>query len=1216
MDKIIIFDTLEIPETKDESLIKTAYRQKLVTVNPEDNPEGFKRLREAYEAALKYASAPEEPTPKKANDPVSLYIDRLHGIYCSLPRRLNTAEWETLLRDELLDDLDLGEDAKWALFRYLADHYRLPSRIWRILEHTFHIEQEQQKFKEHLPENFVDFIVRSCTEESELSEFAFDLLTGKDTADYDEFLDQLQELLSLLDSGEQEKDKLQWLTKIKQKIAFMDTLGISYPYYDLVKARYALKEDRKEDALSTVRTLLPSIPEDSPAYLVLGCANILYRCGQEEEAEALFRSLLDQEAQDGQNKNPRRCSDRDIYAASLVLAGILLHRKEYSQACDYAGRANDLYESQEAEQILFDCHTGLIGQMTGAEASAKELTLEEGLRLAWCYINTNRAEEGLQYFKEHPVLDEDTMKCHRAKAVLCFSAGRCGDALQETRLWRGSLETQSEADSLQLCQSYDLEAKIYARLYSLQPDKKSHDALSHKEAAFSAFDEAGRVMPGELNAWLGKVMFLRSIWEEDPQEEYYREAAALCEKMKDLNRNYYWAYHYAQEAYEKLDDTQKVLENFYEARRVYMGMPELFERAARVFQMEDSFREMGRILQLAEKSGVESTCLKVMKLEYLRETADSEKLLRETDAYGRDLVTQLEERLKQDWPEQETPEQEAPEQEASKDREHERLKEMLGEAYRQLALLHDDNDGIQGFHNLDDIERWAKRSLELDDTFQIRYFLGYFYLYQKQDHDEAYRHLKICEETGTKVHWVYYRIGRCHEHWKQWNDAIESFKKGMALAPDEDDYPWRIAWLYRAKYRRTGQPEYYEEALKHLVMMEQFGEESQEYGEVRYQYADLYLKNGEYERALAEIDHALEEEEEDRKWCLKGEILELLGRSQEALTAYERCIEISWENEEDYDTAFYNVYRLFGRKKAYREGLQWFEARLDRILSEDVRDGVLDHMKSYHLKLGDWQSALDILKQRYNSLSLSDYVYDSWEQEGDRIVDMLDAYLNWLPEEELRAKTKEAISLLEDEGNRKLASFPEGKRRAYGVIGYIYSNYLLDYEESLAYYQKALEQAKAAGDEADNGNWLYIVESVMDCLWHLGRPLEARQYRDLYMEIVAKDYEECAELGKSVERLYVEDRNRQRKNIYRLFKLELFCGEYDRAEELLRQLESAHRCWNCRFPDCSDAWECRGYLALVRGERQEAEACFERAAANAWPQNANALMELKRLRLS
>lgn len=49
------FNTLGIEATKEEKKIKKAYRARLHAVNPEDDPDGFKRLREAYEEALKYA---------------------------------------------------------------------------------------------------------------------------------------------------------------------------------------------------------------------------------------------------------------------------------------------------------------------------------------------------------------------------------------------------------------------------------------------------------------------------------------------------------------------------------------------------------------------------------------------------------------------------------------------------------------------------------------------------------------------------------------------------------------------------------------------------------------------------------------------------------------------------------------------------------------------------------------------------------------------------------------------------------------------------------------------------------------------------------------------------------------------------------------------------------------------------------------------------------
>ena len=53
MDKIEVFRILGIAETKDEKQIKDAYRKKLSVTNPEDDPEGFKLLRGAYEEACR-----------------------------------------------------------------------------------------------------------------------------------------------------------------------------------------------------------------------------------------------------------------------------------------------------------------------------------------------------------------------------------------------------------------------------------------------------------------------------------------------------------------------------------------------------------------------------------------------------------------------------------------------------------------------------------------------------------------------------------------------------------------------------------------------------------------------------------------------------------------------------------------------------------------------------------------------------------------------------------------------------------------------------------------------------------------------------------------------------------------------------------------------------------------------------------------------------------
>ena len=61
-----MFQILGIEQTKDERALKNAYRDKLTVTNPEDDPEGFKRLRMAYEEACRYAGTPDAEENEEA----------------------------------------------------------------------------------------------------------------------------------------------------------------------------------------------------------------------------------------------------------------------------------------------------------------------------------------------------------------------------------------------------------------------------------------------------------------------------------------------------------------------------------------------------------------------------------------------------------------------------------------------------------------------------------------------------------------------------------------------------------------------------------------------------------------------------------------------------------------------------------------------------------------------------------------------------------------------------------------------------------------------------------------------------------------------------------------------------------------------------------------------------------------------------------------------
>lgn len=80
MEPIEVFQILGIEQTKDERALKNAYRDKLTVTNPEDDPEGFKRLRMAYEEACRYAGTPDAEENEEAEP--TLEDDTPAGQWC------------------------------------------------------------------------------------------------------------------------------------------------------------------------------------------------------------------------------------------------------------------------------------------------------------------------------------------------------------------------------------------------------------------------------------------------------------------------------------------------------------------------------------------------------------------------------------------------------------------------------------------------------------------------------------------------------------------------------------------------------------------------------------------------------------------------------------------------------------------------------------------------------------------------------------------------------------------------------------------------------------------------------------------------------------------------------------------------------------------------------------------------------------------------------
>lgn len=146
---------LEIEPTADKKKITDAYRKKLIETNPEDKPEEFKALREAYEQALAYA---ENDNAEQAT-PIDIWKRKLNDIYFDFPSRLSNECWEELFDDPICRSLDKRGEAENALLGFLMDNYNLPHDIMIMINDEFGFTDRIEELYESYPKDFVDYVI-------------------------------------------------------------------------------------------------------------------------------------------------------------------------------------------------------------------------------------------------------------------------------------------------------------------------------------------------------------------------------------------------------------------------------------------------------------------------------------------------------------------------------------------------------------------------------------------------------------------------------------------------------------------------------------------------------------------------------------------------------------------------------------------------------------------------------------------------------------------------------------------------------------------------------------------------------------------------------------------------------------------------------------------------------------------------------------------------
>lgn len=361
----MFWQILKIEPTKDKRAITRAYRDLLTGVNPEEKPEEFKMLRNAYEEALAYAEQEEAPEGEKT--PIDLWVDALNALYMDLGKRRDVQAWQELLSEEVCIALDTRPLIEEAMLHYFMEHFRIPNAVWRYLEEEFHFTEHEEDLQASYPPDFVRYVIMDGVTGND--SFPLELFPeGTDGAVADEYIRTYYQLTNT--DFSEAGDLFERLAAIPAR----------HPYGDGLRLRYDLANG-DASAVDKMKELSDIYPDD--VHLKIELAVCYYQGERFEEALALVEALMAQ----GEDNST------------------LIRIKAYSQARleNYKDALETLYKLMDLaggnQRVIYDLEQTMT-EWNKSLIASYEKQIEEGSEdpdviydLAWAYVQNELVEK-------------------------------------------------------------------------------------------------------------------------------------------------------------------------------------------------------------------------------------------------------------------------------------------------------------------------------------------------------------------------------------------------------------------------------------------------------------------------------------------------------------------------------------------------------------------------------------------------------------------------------------------------------------------------------------------------------------------------------------------------------------------------------------------------------------------------------------------------------
>lgn len=579
-----IFNILEIEETRDENLIKNAYRKKLITVNPEDNPEGFVQLREAYEEALRLSK--EAESPEWATDtPVGQWTQQIDDIYTRLDKRIDATCWETLFESSFFRDLDTGEEAKKAVISYLTRHYFLPKSVWKVIDDACEVELRIDEYTESFPRDFLKFFISGKNGGVAIP---LELFVGSQEAEYDNFIRTYFELRNLLNTED--------VSGAIKLFGELENADISHPYIPGERIRYAVKVSDSTSIRKWIEVVIQNPVSCRDVYLLFLVALGYWALGDYDAAKDYAEKVLEE--------SPEHIGAKKLLCDYDSQKGFFEKAHEtYIQILETSPFDAELSESfQKNVKLLIEKREQTISESTPAG---------DRIELCWNYYQTTEFQKALDtLLTVTPETEDDAYSYTNLIGRLYLNLDQHEAAVPYLLKWKeyiyATIDDKTEKSRKRLTRKGTVDyflAEVSLKNAEISKSEKDYTtALSFLDKAIE-----NEAVPRKLEFINRKAAVLIAAGRNEECIDY-------CTVQLEENESWLPFYLYRQQAAYNLKLGQDVINDFYSINRVAPQIIKPYTLAAEVFMNSGQYGEAHKIIELAGEAGIESPKLQLIEI--------------------------------------------------------------------------------------------------------------------------------------------------------------------------------------------------------------------------------------------------------------------------------------------------------------------------------------------------------------------------------------------------------------------------------------------------------------------------------------------------------------------------------------------------------------------------------------------------------------------------